>query len=126
MEKIITERINKNLDIIKNRENFTEREVEYALYILSKSLVQLFFVKVLGKNEKEFNFWSAVSNENLEKCFKPLLLAKIKDTVRRYEKAQGMRKSKEFSAYYKDDLIAWSFDIACDAQSKISKVFQQT
>ena len=126
MEKRITERINKNLDVIKNRENFTEREVEYALYDLSKSCVELFFVKILGGNSGEFNFWEVVENKQLEKCFKPLLIAKIKDTVRRYEKAQEIRKIKDFSAYYKDDLIEWSFGIACEAQRKISEFCQQT
>ena len=125
MKKRIIDRININLEIVKKRKNFTEYKVEYALYEISKSCVELFFVKVL-KDEGEFNFWKAVEDERLEKCFKPILLAKIKDTVRRYEKAQEIRKIKGFSAYYKDDLIEWSFDIACDAQRKISEFCQQT
>ena len=122
MDRKIIETINKSLQVIKNKDGFTEEQVENALRLVSLSCVKLFFYKVLKVFDGDFDFWKAIENKELEKCFKPLLVAKIKHTVRRCEKFADMRKTKGIQSFYKEDLIAWSFDIAKEAQIKISQL----
>ena len=126
MEKKIIETINENLEIVKNGDNFTEEQVENALRLVCVSCVKLFFYKMNGCIDEDFDFWKAIENKELEKCFKPLLTAKIKHTVRRCEKFAEMRKTEKFKSFYKEDLIAWIFDLAKESQLKINTLTQQT
>ena len=126
MEKQMMRLIEEKMCVIKNKEKHSYEEVVSAINIVAQGCVRLFCIKVLKNNymiskngRRSFDFWRAVDNEKVEKCFGCDLLQKIKEIVKRCQEIIRIVRESPYNQYYIADILTKIEKVERDAIRKI-------